>query len=61
MSPLILVEFYKRLLDCLGIKIMEMFFFSDIMEKGAVSSKTEYLDKAYKIGTDLINYIEIRD
>jgi multimeric flavodoxin WrbA len=55
----VLVEFYKRLLDCLGVKIMEMFFFSDIMEKGAVSGKPEYLDKAYKIGTNLVKYIEI--
>lgn len=54
----VLVEFYKRLLDCLGVRIMEMFFFSNIMEKGAVSGKQEYLDKAYKIGTNLIKYIE---
>ena len=54
----VLVEFYKRLLDCLGIGIMEMFFFGDIMEKGAVSGKPEYLNKAYKIGTNLLKYIE---
>jgi len=54
----VLVEFYKRLLDCLDVRIMEMFFFSDIMEKGAASGKQEYLDKAYKIGTNLIKYIE---
>jgi len=54
----VLVEFYIRLLDCLGVRIMEMFFFCNIMEKGAVSGKQEYLDKAYKIGTNLIKYIE---
>ncbi len=49
----VLVEFYKRLLDCLGVKIVEMFFFSDIMEKGAVLKKLEYLKQAYDIGTNL--------
>lgn len=57
----VLVEFYKRLLNCLGIKIMEMFFFSNIMGKGAVSGKPDYLDQAYKIGTNLVKYNEIRD
>lgn len=54
----ILVEFYRRLLDCIGVRIMEMFFFSGIMGKGAVSGNLEYLDRAYKIGTNLIKYIE---
>lgn len=49
----VLVEFYKRLLDRLGVKIMGMFFFSDIMEKGAVLKKLEYLKQAYGIGTNL--------
>lgn len=57
----VLVEFYKRLLNSLGIKIMEMFFFSNIMGKGAVSGKPDYLDQAYKIGTNLVKYNEIRD
>lgn len=49
----ILVEFYNRLLGCLGIKIVNMLFFSDIMEKGATLKKTEYLKQAYAIGTNL--------
>lgn len=55
----ILVEFYKRLLDCLGVRIIDMFFFSDIMEKGVVLDKQEYLDKAFLIGkrlNELIGY-----
>ena len=57
----VLIEFYKRLLNCLGVKIMEMFFFSNIMEKGVVSGKPDYLDQAYKIGTNLVKYNEMRD
>lgn len=49
----VLVEFYKRLLDCLGVKIINMFFFSDIMEKGSVMKKPEYLKQAYAIGMNL--------
>ncbi|MCP4607085.1 MAG: flavodoxin family protein [Planctomycetes bacterium] len=54
----VLVEFYKRLLSCLNVKIIEMFFFSEIMEKGAVLDRPEYLDQAYRIGTGLLNYIK---
>jgi multimeric flavodoxin WrbA len=54
----VLVEFYKRLFNCLGVKIVEMCFFSDIMEKGAVLGKPKYLEKAYMIGSSLIKYIE---
>jgi len=49
----ILVEFYNRLLGCLGVKIVNMFFFSDMMEKGSVLKKPEYLKQAYAIGTNL--------
>jgi len=49
----ILVEFYNRLLGCLGVKIIKMLFFSDIMEKGSVLKKPEYLEQAYAIGTNL--------
>ncbi len=49
----VLVEFYKRLFDCLGIKIIKMVFFSGIMEKGSVMKKTEYLEQAYAIGMNL--------
>lgn len=52
----VLVEFYKRLLSCLNVEIADMFFFSDIMGKGAVSDRPEYLDHAYRIGISLMNY-----
>lgn len=32
-----------------------------VMGKGAVSGKPDYLDQAYKIGTNLVKYNEIRD
>jgi multimeric flavodoxin WrbA len=54
----ILVEFYNRLFNCLGVKIVDMFFFSDIMEKGAIMDKLECLDRAYSVGKKLINWIE---
>ena len=49
----ILVEFYNRLLGCLGVKILNMFSFSDIMEKGSVLKQPEYLKQAYDIGLNL--------
>lgn len=49
----VLVEFYKRLFNCLGIEIMEMFFFNDIMEKGSVLNRPEHLEQAYSIGANL--------
>jgi hypothetical protein len=49
----VLVEFYNRLLDCLGVKTINMFFFSDIMEKASVLKKPEYLEQAYAIGMNL--------
>jgi multimeric flavodoxin WrbA len=51
----ILVEFYNRLLGCLDVKILNMSFFSDIMEKGSVLKNPEYLKQAYAIGTNLKN------
>jgi len=53
----VLVEFYNRLLDCLGVKITDMFFFSDIMDKGSVLDKPEYLEQAYAIGKNLTKAI----
>jgi multimeric flavodoxin WrbA len=52
----VLVEFYKRLLRCLNVEIADMFFFGDIMRKGEVLDRPEYLDQAYRIGISLINY-----
>lgn len=51
-----LIEFYKRLWNCLGVEIVDMFFFSDVMTKGAVLEKPEYLEKAYSIGKQLSKY-----
>lgn len=56
-----LVEFYKRLWNCLGVEIVDMFFFSDVMTKGAVSEKPEYLEKAYSIGKQLSKYELIKN
>lgn len=50
----ILVEFYNRLFNCIGITVLDMLFFGDLMEKGAVINKPEYLEKAYSIGNELI-------
>lgn len=49
----VLVKFYNRLFGCLGVKIIDMLFFGDIMEKGSVLKKPEYLEQAYAIGTNL--------
>ena len=52
----VLVEFYNRLFNCLGVKIVDMVFFSNIMEKGVVLNKPNYLNQAYSIGKNLINW-----
>jgi hypothetical protein len=54
----ILVEFYNRLFNRLGVEIVDMFFLSDIMGKGAVLDKAKYLDEAYCLGKNPINWIE---
>ncbi len=54
----VLVEFYKRLLNCLDVEIIKMFFFGGLMEKGAVLKRPEYLDQAREIGLNLVNYIK---
>ena len=53
-----LVHFYTRLLNCLGIKDIDMFFFGDIMKKEDLSQKPHYLKKAYRIGKNLAKIIE---
>ncbi len=40
-----LVHFYNRLLNCLGINLIDMFFFGDIMKKGDLSRKPRFLRK----------------
>jgi multimeric flavodoxin WrbA len=52
----LLVEFYKRLFKCLGVEIADMVFFSDIMGKGIVWERPEYLEQTYEIGTRLEKY-----
>jgi len=52
----VLVEFYKRLFNCLGIEIVDMVFFGDIMGKGIVREKLEYLEQAYEVGTRFKGY-----
>ncbi len=49
----ILVEFYNRLLNCLGVKNTDMFFFNDIMERGSVLNNPKHLEQAYCIGKNL--------
>jgi multimeric flavodoxin WrbA len=53
-----LVHFYTRLLNCLGIRGIDMFFFGDIMKKEDLSKKPQYLKEAYIIGKNLAKTIE---
>jgi multimeric flavodoxin WrbA len=53
-----LVQFYNRLLNCLGIKLVDMFFFGGIMRKGDIERKPQYLEEAFKLGQNLLNLIE---
>jgi multimeric flavodoxin WrbA len=53
-----LIHFYTRLLNCLGIKDIEMFFFGEIMKKEDLSQKPQYIKEAYNIGKHLANTIE---
>jgi putative NADPH-quinone reductase len=52
----VLVEFYKRLFGCFGVSIVDMLFFCDIMGKGTVLEKPDYLEQAYDIGYHLDEY-----
>ncbi|UCD93943.1 MAG: flavodoxin family protein [Candidatus Zixiibacteriota bacterium] len=49
----VLVEFYRRFLGSLGIEIIDMLFFADLMEKDAIKSRPGYLDRAYTAGKRL--------
>ena len=51
----ILKEFYHSLLNCLGIEILNFYFFGGIMEKGVVLKNQEHIEKAYLIRKKLIN------
>jgi multimeric flavodoxin WrbA len=52
-----LVHFYTRLLNCLGIKDIDMFFFGEIMKKEDLSRKPQYLKAVYRIGKNLAKTI----
>lgn len=54
-----LVNFYTRLLNCLGIKGIDIFFFGDIMTQKDLSQKPEYLKKANDIGKNISKTINI--
>lgn len=43
----VLAEFYRRLFKSLNVEILDMKFFSDMMGKGAVLNKPEYLERAF--------------
>ncbi|MFH2046038.1 MAG: hypothetical protein ABIK92_12920 [Pseudomonadota bacterium] len=53
----ILVSFYTRLLNCLGINKIDMFFFGDIMTKKNILQKPKYLKEAYAIGKNILSTI----
>jgi multimeric flavodoxin WrbA len=46
-------EFYRRGLNSLGIAILDMLVFSDLMDKEAISRKPEYHEQAYACGQGL--------
>jgi len=54
----VLVEFYKRLFNCLGVNIVDMFFYGGIMEKTKVMEKPKYIEQSYSLGKRLIGIIE---
>jgi multimeric flavodoxin WrbA len=49
----VLEEFYKRFFHALGISLVDMVFFTDLMEKGEIRLRTDYLEKAYYAGRSL--------
>jgi multimeric flavodoxin WrbA len=49
----ILVEFYRRVFKSLNVDILDMLFFSDLMEKEAFLKKPEYLERSLFIGKRL--------
>ena len=49
----VLVEFYRRFLGSLGIDIIDMLFFADLMEKDAALARLDYLERAYTAGKRL--------
>ncbi len=46
----IIEESYKRLLRALDLKLLDMRFFPDLMDKESISQKPAYLEEAYNLG-----------
>jgi multimeric flavodoxin WrbA len=49
----VLVEFYKRCMHSLGIEILNMHSYPDLMEKDAITKKPEYTEAACNVGRKL--------
>ncbi len=49
----LLVEIFRRALKSLGIELVDIHLFYDLMEKDAIFNKPEYLQKAYNIGKSM--------
>ena len=52
----LLTEFYTRLWNRLEVNIVDMVFFGGLMDKRAVLERPEYLEQAYALGEDLLNW-----
>lgn len=53
----VLVEFYKRCMNSLGVDILNMLFFADLMDQDAIRSKPEYLKQAFDAGKHLVDHL----
>jgi len=53
----VLVEFYKRCMHSLGIKISDWLFFPELMEKEAINQKPAYLKQSFETGKALADMI----
>ena len=49
----IIEEFYKRFFHALEIQLIDMLFFTDLMEKGDIHQRIDYLERAYYAGRSL--------
>ncbi len=57
----ILIHFYNRLLNCLGIHKIIMYFFGEIMTRDDLSAKPEYMSQAFSIGQSLNDLFLAKD
>lgn len=53
----VLVEFYKRCMHSLGIEIIDMLYFAELMDQYAIDKRPEYLKQAFDAGKSLVNSI----